>query len=84
MSNDNINIEILEETIIADVVEDTIQVSIEGAAGGGHIQNTDTKLDEGGPNEVSASQLKSHINNAPIHREINYDEDYKAYLVNNS
>ena len=49
-----------------------------------HTQNTDTILNNGGANQVSASQLKSHINNAPIHREINYDEDYKAYLVNNS
>ena len=36
-----------------------------------HIQNADTKLDEGGENEVSALSVKGHIDDADKHREIN-------------
>jgi hypothetical protein len=83
MSNDTIDIEILEEIIEADICDNIIQIDIEGAGSGGHIQNTDTILDEGGVNEVSAFELKNHINNTTIHHEMIYDEAYQAYIINN-
>jgi len=36
-----------------------------------HTQNTDTKLDEGGANEISAATLRDHVDDADKHREIN-------------
>jgi hypothetical protein len=36
-----------------------------------HDQNTDTKLDEGGANEVSALEIRTHIDDADKHRLIN-------------
>lgn len=38
-----------------------------------HDQNTDAKLDEDGDNEVSAEDLRSHLDNEDIHREIDDD-----------
>ncbi len=40
-----------------------------------HDQNTDTALAEGTGNEVTASDARSHIDNADIHREINDSGD---------
>lgn len=41
------------------------------AVGKAHDQNTDTSLDSGGANEITAATLKSHVDNVAIHREIN-------------
>jgi hypothetical protein len=36
-----------------------------------HIQGTDTVLDNGGSNQVSASEIRTHLDDIDIHREIN-------------
>lgn len=36
-----------------------------------HTQNSDTKLDDGNPNEVTASDLRTHLDDSDKHREIN-------------
>ena len=53
---------------------------IDDAVSKKHSQNTDTKLDEGGSNEVSASQLKNLVNNALTSSDI---DDFTIKYENN-
>lgn len=56
---------------------------IDDAVSKRHTRNKDIYLNQGGANQVSASELRGHVDNNAIHREMNYDADYKAYVIDN-
>jgi hypothetical protein len=80
MSNSDLDITIVEETINVALSGEIFDISMDGAVNNlnSHVQNTDTMLDEGGINQVSASQLKEVYDNRPI-----WDNDLKVYWLQN-
>lgn len=50
---------------------DEVESRVDTLEGVSHTQNTDTKLDEGGPNELTAAETRTHLDNLTKHRLIN-------------
>lgn len=53
------------------------EVNLADAVSKRHSQNTDTVLDQGGGNETSANEIRTHIDNDDLHRTIN-DTSYNT------
>jgi hypothetical protein len=85
MSETIINVTISEETPIAvtfeccgggigDMLKSVYDIDDDG------IVDKAESLDNGDIN-VTALEVYNHINNEEIHREINYDVDYRSFLI---
>ena len=40
---------------------ESVQDALDNVTGVSHTQNTDTKLDDGGPNEITAAEIRGHV-----------------------